>query len=179
VRRQRNLKRAGLAAIVAAIAALAIVAITAGGGSKTARTASTPRTAAVTTPASTTPAAGGGPALTPAEYRKQANAICNALSLTPPPGTASLQQAAPVIAAGVAKASSALGRLRALRPPNEIASQVNDALGIMQQVVDVAGEAATAAQMNDQASVKTDYEELGGLATAGHGIWKQIGVPQC
>ena len=84
MRRTRNLKRAGLAAIVAAIAALAIVAITAGGRSNTPRTASTLSTAAVTTPASTMPAAGSGPALTPAEYRKQANAICNALSLTPP-----------------------------------------------------------------------------------------------
>ena len=179
MRRRRNLKRAGLAAIVAAIAALAIVAITAGGGSKTARTASTPRTAAVTTPVSTAPAAGSGPVLTPAEYRKHANAICNALSLTPPPSTASLQQAAPVFTKGVAETSSALGRLRALRPPAAIASQVNDALGIVQQVVEVYGQIASAAQVGDQTSVKTDYEQLGGLAVAEHGIWKQIGVTQC
>ena len=180
-RRRRNLKRAGLAALVAAIAAIAIVAIFAGGrNNKAARTGSTPSTAAVTTPASTgPPAAGSGPALTLADYRKEANAICNRLSLTPPPSTASLQQAAPIIAAGIDQPSGALARLRALRPPTEIASQVDDALGIVQQIVEVGGEMASAAQANDQAGLRSAYEQLGGLTAAEHGIWKQIGVPQC
>jgi hypothetical protein len=179
VRRKRNLTRAGIAAVAVAVAALAIVAVAGGGGSNTPHMASTPHTAEVTTPASTPTSAGSGPALTLAEYRKQANAICKPLSQVTPSQSTSLQQIAPVLAKSVADASSALGRLRALRPPSEIASQVNDALGIMQQGVEVSGEAATAAQTNDQAGVKADYEQLAGLAAAEHGIWEQLGVPGC
>jgi hypothetical protein len=175
VRRRRKVKGAGLAAI----AALAIVAITAGGGSKTAPTASTPSTTAVTTPASTAPAPGSGLALTPAEYRKRANAICEPLSRLTSSQATSLQQTAPVVAKTVAEASSALARLRALRPRKELVSQVDDALGIMQQGVEVGAQLVSAAQGNDQAGARSAYEQLEGLATAEHGIWKQIRVPQC
>ena len=176
--RKRKLKRAGLATIIAAIAALLIIAI-AGGGKKlqVARTPKPPAATTSTSPTSTSPSA-DGPVLSAAEYRKRANAICNALP-NPPEVGQTMQSAAP----GLNRIGQELGelasRLETLKPPPVFAAQVAHALGLLRQEGQLASEMAAAASVNDQSNGRVYYEQYAGVVPQATTAWQQLGVPQC
>lgn len=124
---------------------------------------------------------GGGDRLTKAEYIAAADAICKATNdeLGALPDPSSIEEVASLAEQAVSIEEDALAKLKELKPPEADQATIDEALGLLEQQVELGRQLGDAAKAGDGAKVQEIVGQIDPINQQANEIATQYGLVEC
>jgi hypothetical protein len=119
--------------------------------------------------------------LSRADYVKQANASCVEAErkLDALGGFEDFKELEREMKAGQDALEQAVGELRELEPPEQLATRHEKLVDLTQKTADLAGRLSVAAGKNDQVAMQTEAERADELTKSANEVSRQLGLEEC